>query len=197
VVVDDGSTDRTSELARQAGATVLAHPHNLGKGAALLTGLRHAHKLRARSAVTVDADGQHPAIEAHKLATHPEPNSTLVLGVRDLKAAGAPKANRFSNEFSNVFVSLFSGKWLHDTQCGLRRYPVEATLALGCRSSGFALEAEVLIRAAKAGIPIEEVPIDVHYPPEAERVSHFRVSRDPPRIVGRVLHTFFTARRRS
>jgi glycosyltransferase involved in cell wall biosynthesis len=195
LVIDDGSHDQTVAVARKAGASVVSHAKNLGKGAALKTGLAYAREHGFVTAVSLDADGQHPASEAVKLANHPCAEHALVLGVRDLATAGAPKANRFSNQFSNLFVSLFSGRHLRDTQCGLRRYPVSGTLSLECRSDGFAFEAEVLIRAAKAGIDIEQVSINVHDPPEAERVSHFRVSRDPPRIVGRVVHTFLTARR--
>ena len=90
VVVDDGSSDSTSEVAASNGAAVLRHERNRGKGAALRTGLLHARSLGARAAVTVDADGQHPAPEAVRLALHDCPADALVLGVRDLARAGAP-----------------------------------------------------------------------------------------------------------
>jgi hypothetical protein len=93
-----------------------------------------------------------------------------------------------------VFRSLFSRRRLTDTQCGLRRYPVDATLALEPRETGYGFEAEVILRAARAGWCIVEVPVRVIYPPEHERVSHFHVVRDPARIVFRVLHTFATAK---
>jgi hypothetical protein len=157
--------------------------------------LAHAQRLGASIAVSVDADGQHPASEALKLALHPAPSSALVLGVRDLLVAGAPTANRFSNAFSNLFLSMVLLRKLRDTQCGLRRYPVHESLALGTRSSGFGIEAEIVMRAARAGLRIEQVPVDVLYPPEDERRSHFKSVRDPTRIVFRVLHTLATARR--
>jgi len=193
LVVDDGSTDGTARAAEQAGATVIQHERNRGKGAALKSGFFHARSLGAKIAVTVDADGQHPAAEAMRLLAHPSPEHALVLGVRDLIRDGAPRANRFSNGFSNVFLSLFSRRRLSDTQCGLRRYPIAQTLALDPRETGYGFEAEVILRAARAGWPIEQVPVRVIYPPQNERVSHFHVVRDPARIVFRVLHTFATA----
>ena len=111
--------------------------------------------------------------------------------------AGAPSANQFSNGISNRFLSWFSGLPLRDTQCGLRRYPVQRTLALAPRAEGFAFEAEIILRAAKAGIPIHQVPIEVVYPPQGERTSHFHVVKDPARIIYRVLHTVLTMRRGS
>jgi glycosyltransferase involved in cell wall biosynthesis len=193
IVVDDGSTDDTAEQARRAGALLERHTRNLGKGAALASGLKLARRLGARLAVTLDADGQHPPAEAARLALHPAPEQTLLLGVRNLERAGAPSANRFSNRFSNAFLSLFTGLSLGDTQCGLRRYPVHETLELGARSRGYGFEAEVILRAARAGWPIQDVEVDVIYPPEHERLSHFHVVRDPARIVLRVLFTFATA----
>ena len=194
VVVDDGSTDATSEVARRAGARVLRHEVNRGKGAALKTGLRHALELGADVAVSLDADGQHPASEAWRVLSHGAPKTALVLGVRQLREAGAPRSNRFSNEFSNVFLSWFSGRRLNDTQCGLRRYPVRSTLELGVRADGYAFEAEVVLRAARLGIELFELPIRALYGPEHRRGSHFHVVRDPAKIVFSVVKTALTVR---
>jgi glycosyltransferase involved in cell wall biosynthesis len=194
IVVDDGSSDGTSRAASLAGAIVLRHETNLGKGAALRTGLSHALSLGARAAVTVDADGQHYTEEALKLANDSSALDTLILGVRDLSRDGAPKKNRFSNGVSNFFLSYFAGRPLADTQCGLRRYPLPLALDLGAVDDGYAFEAECVLRAAKAGVAIHEVPVRVFYPPESLRVSHFDSVRDPARIVFRVLSTLATAR---
>jgi glycosyltransferase involved in cell wall biosynthesis len=192
-VVNDGSTDATSRHAQQAGAEVLEHPSNRGKGAALRTGLSHAAALNARVAVTLDADAQHPASEALRVFCHSAPSNALVLGVRDLIEAGAPRPNQFSNAFSNAWLSAFAGRKLLDTQCGLRRYPVRETLSLGARANGFGFEAEVLLRAARAGWPIEHLPVRVIYPPAGVRTTHFHPWRDPFRIVLRVIYTAATA----
>src|SRR5581483_10335662 len=102
--------DATSSVAAGAGALVLRHEHNRGKGAALRTGLLRAQSLGARGAGSVDADGQHPPAEAARLARHECPEDALVLGVRDLVRAGAPRPNRVSNGISNFFLSLFTGR---------------------------------------------------------------------------------------
>jgi glycosyltransferase involved in cell wall biosynthesis len=188
-VVDDGSTDGTAEVARARGVRLASHTRNRGKGAALRTGLAEAAQLGYQVALTVDADGQHPVHAARLvLEASLDPND-LVLGVRDLALAGAPRANQLSNRFSNLVLSGFARKTLTDTQCGLRRYPIAAVLALGCRAEGYAFEAEVLLRAVAAGIHVTHVPIDVLYPPEHERVTHFDSVRDPARIVVAVLRT--------
>ncbi|HET9956947.1 MAG TPA: glycosyltransferase family 2 protein [Polyangiaceae bacterium] len=192
IVVDDGSRDATAQRAEQAGAHVLRHVGNRGKGAALLTGFRYAAALSGDVVVTLDADGQHPPEQAIALARHPASPEALVLGIRDLRRAGAPRANRFSNGFSNLWVSGFSRQRLNDTQCGLRRYPLAAIASLGLAGSGFELESEVIIKAARAGVPIEQVPVEVIYPAAEERVSHFDSVRDPARIVARILYTAAT-----
>ncbi len=195
LVVDDGSSDGTAEAAAAAGAEVLRHPTNRGKGAALATGLRRAAEIGARVAVTLDADGQHPAEEALRLLADAAPEQSLVIGVRDLAAAGAPRANRISNGISNFFLSLFVRQRLRDTQCGLRRYPVTATLALGVVDQGYAFESEVLLRARRAAMPIVERPIRVVYP-ALDGTTHFDAVRDPARIVRRVVATLLGPARR-
>lgn len=193
-VVDDGSPDDTGELARSAGAIVLTHAKNLGKGAALRTAMAEALRRGFNVAVTLDADAQHPPREAARLATAKIDPNALVLGIRDLERAGAPRPNRISNRISNFYLTIFTGKRLTDTQCGLRRYPLAATLALGGRDNGYAFEAEIIMRAIAAGMPVVEEPIDVYYPPAHERVTHFDSVRDPARIVRRVVATLIDVR---
>lgn len=188
-VIDDGSRDGTADLAREAGARVIVHPRNRGKGAALRTGMEAAAAAGFEIAVTIDADGQHPPREAVRLIeADPDPRA-LVLGIRDLVRDGAPRANQISNGISNFFLSLFSGRRLRDTQCGLRRYPLPLALDLGGRDDGYAFEAEIILRAIAAGARLVEIPVHVHYPPPAERITHFDSVRDPARIVVRVVKT--------
>ena len=193
-VVDDGSRDRTAEVAREAGARLVVLPRNRGKGAALRAGMAEALAAGFDVAVTLDADGQHPADEARRLLdVSPDPEA-LVLGVRDLAGAGAPRKNRFSNGISNFFLSLFARRRLLDTQCGLRRYPLARTLDLDGEDPGYAYEAEIILRAIAAGVPLVEETVRVLYPPEGERVTHFDSIRDPARIIRRVLGTLVVTR---
>ncbi len=194
VVVDDGSTDSTAHVAAGAGARVVSHSENCGKGAALLTGFSAAQLMGADVATTLDADGQHPAADAVSLALDAAPRHALVLGTRDMVTAGAPRANQISNRISNFFLSAFTLKRLSDTQCGMRRYPLAETVALGVGGKGFSFEAEVILRAARARWQIVQRQVGVVYPCEDERTTHFHVVRDPARIVGRVSLTLVDPR---
>lgn len=187
LVVDDGSHDATATVAREAGALVVSHAVNRGKGAALRTGLEWASEHGYDIAVTLDADGQHPPSQIPRLLAASRDVDALVLGVRDLAGANAPRANQLSNGFSNWFLSMVTRRPLRDTQCGLRRYPVRRALALRVADDGFGFETEVLLRALRAGVPIVQVDIEVLYPDT--RTTHFDSRRDPWRIVGRVLRT--------
>jgi glycosyltransferase involved in cell wall biosynthesis len=189
IVVDDGSSDETAIAAARAGAIVIRHAANRGKGAALRTGFQRAFELGALLAVTLDADGQHPASEAWKVALHPAPHDALILGTRDLALAGAPRLNQASNRISNFFLSALGRRRLLDTQCGLRRYPLEKVLHCQAEANGYAYEAEVLLIAARQGWTIEQVPVEVIYPPEEQRITHFHNVKDPARIVSAVLRT--------
>ncbi|MDP9034121.1 MAG: glycosyltransferase family 2 protein [Myxococcota bacterium] len=194
LVIDDGSRDGTAERAAAHGAEVLRHQQNRGKGAALRTGLLEANARGFDIAVSVDADGQHPGPSARDVLDGSSDPRALVLGIRDLLRDGAPARNRFGNEVSNFFLSFFAERRLRDTQCGLRRYPVRETLELRVRADGYAFEAEVVLRAIAAGLPIVEVPVAVIYPPLLQRRTHFRGVRDPARIVALVAATVLELR---
>lgn len=185
LVVDDGSTDGTAAAAVSAGCQLVSHGKNRGKGAALVTGLATALARGHEVALTVDADGQHPAEEARRVLLAADDPAALVLGMRRLATAGAPRKNQMSNGISNFFISRFAGRPLRDTQCGLRRYPIRTTLELASRGEGYDFEAEILLRAIWAGVEIVEEPIRVLYPDD--RVTHFHVVRDPWRIVRTVV----------
>jgi glycosyltransferase involved in cell wall biosynthesis len=185
IVIDDGSTDKTAEVARRARCQLVSHAKNRGKGAALVSGLTAARERGHAVALSVDADGQHPAEAAQQVLFAADDPGALVLGIRALVAAGAPRTNQFSNGISNFFISRFAGRPLRDTQCGLRRYPIETTLALAARGKRYDFEAEVLLRAIWAGVEVVEEPIRVLYP--QDRMTHFHVVRDPWRIVCTVI----------
>ncbi|MBK6518126.1 MAG: glycosyltransferase family 2 protein [Polyangiaceae bacterium] len=191
-VVNDGSRDDTGEIARSAGATVLTHAKNAGKGRALRTGLARAAADGHAAAVTLDADGQHPPAEAKRLALLDVDPRALVLGTRDLKGAGAPRPNRISNAISNGFLSAFSRRWLVDTQCGLRRYPLPRVLEVGGRDDGYAFEAEIILLCIAAKVPLVQTRTQVLYP--EDRTTHFDSVRDPMRVIQRVLRTLVSTR---
>jgi predicted LPLAT superfamily acyltransferase/glycosyltransferase involved in cell wall biosynthesis len=181
IVCDDGSTDGSGDAAEAAGAIVLRHPANQGKGAALQSLLREAEEQGFRYAIAMDADGQHLPEDLPKLAEaaveHP---GAVVLGSRSLVAAGAPASSEFGRKFSNFWVWFESGIRVDDSQSGFRAYPLPETSQLRVWSRGYEFEVEVLLRAGWAGIPVETVSIQVLYP--ADRVTHFRLFADNVRI---------------
>ncbi len=204
IVVDDGSADSTAEMAAGAGAHVVRHEVNRGKGAALLTGLAEAQKLGFTHAVSLDGDGQHdPADMAQLLLGAAEAPVSLIIGARDFSVPNVPGGSKFGRNFSNFWVWLETGYPLTDTQSGFRVYPVELTLALNVAPSRFEWEVEIIVRAAWAGMPVRDLDISVYYPPPEERVSHYRGFVDSTRIsllhcrlVGRwMLRPFWPTRR--
>ena len=184
LVVDDGSTDRTEERAKEAGADVVRHPINRGKGAALRTGFEILSDRGATHVVTLDGDGQHLPEEIPALlrASAAQPGA-LIVGARPLDPEHVGPLRLFGNRFANRWVEIACGASLPDTQSGLRVYPLRDTLALRCRADRFAFETEVLIRATRAGMPLRSVPVRVYEAPEGEHRSHFRPWSDAARIV--------------
>jgi glycosyltransferase involved in cell wall biosynthesis len=192
VVVDDGSTDATAAAAAAAGAEVVRHPVNRGKGAALVTGLTHLAAGGATHALTLDADGQHLPAEIPKLlAAAARVPRALVVGVRQKAGHEIRGINLVGNWVADRLMTVIAGTALPDTQSGFRVYPIAATLALGAQGSRFDFETEVLLRAARAGIPLAGIPVAVHYPPVTERVSHYRPWVDTARIVRTVARLVF------
>jgi glycosyltransferase involved in cell wall biosynthesis len=184
LVVDDGSRDATGDVARAGGATVVRHAVNRGKGAALVTGMRSLTSRGFTHALTMDGDGQHLPREIPVLlaAAHTEPTA-IVIGVRrrgDQEVAGI---NLFGNRFANLCVRSAAGVPLPDTQSGFRVYPIATILRLPIHGEHFEYESTSIIHAARAGVPIRSLPVDVYYPPVAERRSHYRKVVDTLRII--------------
>jgi glycosyltransferase involved in cell wall biosynthesis len=184
LVVDDGSDDETTAAARHGGATVVRHDVNRGKGAALLTGFEALARSGATHALTVDADGQHLPGEIPRLleAAEREPTA-IVVGVRRKEGHAIRGINRMGNAVADRLLRMLAGRAVPDTQSGFRIYPIARTLALGAQGRRFDFETEILLRAARADLRLVGVPVAVHYPPVAERVSHYRPWQDTVRIV--------------
>ncbi len=184
LVVDDGSSDATAARAREAGAEVVRHERNRGKGAALLTGMRDLIGRGFTHAISMDGDGQHLGQEIPTLlaVARAEP-AAIVIGSRRIGGQEVAAANLFGNRVANLAVRLAARTAVGDTQSGFRVYPLPAVLALPASGDHFEYETTVIIRAARAGMPIRSVPVGVYYPPIAERRSHYRKVRDTLRII--------------
>lgn len=188
LVVDDGSGDDTAARAAAAGAEVLRQAANGGKGAALRAGFARLASDGATHVLTMDGDGQHLATEIPLLlAASAAAPAALIVGERRIGGQEVTPIKLFGNRFANRWVEIACGRALPDTQSGFRVYPLAATLRLGARADRFAFETEVLIRATRAGMEIRSVPVAVHYPPAAERVSHYRPWGDTVRIIAVVV----------
>ena len=190
LVVDDGSTDGGAATLQGLPVRLLRHERNLGKGQAILTAAREAHRLGMTHLATIDSDGQHDPADLENflplLRNEPE---ALVVGTRRF-GADVPGSSRFGRSFSNFWLRVQTGISLGDSLSGFRVYPVEVLLHLPLRESGYSFENEVLVRAAWAKVPLREVGISVIYP--ADRVSHFHMLHDNARIS--LLNTKLTMR---
>jgi len=191
IVVNDGSTDDTAAVlaslrwAADRGVTVLTHPRNRGKAAALRTAFEAASAAGFTHAATIDTDGQLHPEQIHGLVAlaRSDPRA-LVIGRRDENTAGYPAKNRLGRRLSNLFVWMESGVRVSDSQCGLRVYPLGFVNAARCRSSRYGFETEIITRAGWAGVPVVEAPVRCHYFPKDQAVSHFRPWVDSLRAIG-------------
>lgn len=184
IVVNDGSTDQTpAVLAAEDGITVVTLSPNQGKAAALRAGFARAEAMGFTHAITIDADGQHSpeALGDFVTACQQQPAAFLI-GVRDLKQAGAPWPRRFSNDLSTFWFQFETGVHLTDTQCGYRCYPLAAIQPLNVKSDRYAFELEIMVKAAWAGVALVPVPVQADYAAPTSRMSHFHPGRDFLRI---------------
>jgi glycosyltransferase involved in cell wall biosynthesis len=186
IVVDDGSSDASRDEAEAAGATVVRHPRNQGKGAALRTGFLFARKHGADSVLTLDADAQHdPAEIPALLAAHAEAPTAIVVGVRDFSPEAMPRRSRIGNRISTWWISRYAGQRYADTQSGFRVYPRALLDLPRLFTRRFDTEAELLLSAAKLGLPLVEVPVSTIY--QMNRRTHFHGLKDTLRVLGLVM----------
>lgn len=192
VVVNDGSNENTSKCFTEIATkvTLLVHPINQGKGAAIKTALRYiAQKYTELCGVaTVDADGQHTAEDAEKLLhTLPDATDSLILGVRSF-SADIPWKSRWGNNITKFVFRLLSGAKVSDTQTGLRAFTSRLIpFLLSVTGDRYEYEMNMLASCAKQKIKITEVPIATIYIDQKNTTSHFRVVRDSLRIYGSLL----------
>jgi len=182
LVVDDGSTDQTAQRAREAGAEVIVHYQNRGKGEAIKTGLGHWLAREVTWVSLLDSDGQHLPEEIDRFlaaaacATQP----TVLIGNRMNDLTGMPFIRRVVNRYMSSKISRLCGQNIPDTQCGFRmvgRHLVPELLSGGNR---FEYETEVLIIASRKGYRIESIPITTVY---SDQVSKIHPMRDALRFL--------------
>ena len=172
LVVDDGSSDETRDVAARAGATVVPHAQNQGKGAAIRTGLARAQELGPTFAILLDADGQHnpddiPAFVARQRET----GADMVVGNRLVRAANMPWLRKATNYVTSAVVSLLAGRHVPDSQNGYRLVRVAHFKKFPLTTSRYEIESEMIIRAGRAGGKIASVPVETIYGDERSFIN--------------------------
>jgi glycosyltransferase involved in cell wall biosynthesis len=175
LVVDDGSADATAATARNAGAEVIVHPQNGGKGESIKTGLRHWLDRNFIYVVVLDGDGQHlPEEIAHFLAAASSARAELLIGTRMKDVREMPLVRRLVNRYMSNKISRLCGQPIPDTQCGFRMVHRSLIPELLGGAERFDYETEMLILASRKGCRIESVPITTVYSDEVSSIHPVR-----------------------
>jgi glycosyltransferase involved in cell wall biosynthesis len=187
LVVDDGSDDDTAAVAEAAGATVVRHPRNEGKGVALMAGFAWALERGYDAVLTLDADGQHDPADIQKFLDAYEAGAgDLIIGLRDFSQMPFPRF--FTNPFGSWLLSLALGTRIYDNQSGYRLHSRRFLEMLDLTTTGFELEVEVIIQAVCQGVRIGWVDIRTIY--GIDKVSYFHPISDTARFLGMVWHAW-------
>ena len=190
LVVDDGSSDATAEVAERAGATVIRQSPNLGKGAALRAGFAASLEAGAQAVITLDGDGQHdPAEIPAFLGEHArgviagEP-AELIVGARSFRRM--PPVRRLANWLGTVTLSAAVGRWIADNQSGYRLVGRRLMAAmLDSREQGFSFEVEMIAVCLREGWPIGWIPVRTIYADERSHIQPGRHLREFLAVTGR------------
>jgi glycosyltransferase involved in cell wall biosynthesis len=177
LVIDDGSNDGTAQRARDAGAEVIVHNQNRGKGEAIKTGLRHCLAREVTWVILLDSDGQHlpEEIERFLSAAASATQPMLFVGNRMDNAGGMPFIRRVVNRYMSRRISHLCGQRIPDTQCGFRMLHQQLIPELLGGGDRFDYDTEVLIVASRKRYRIEPVPITTVY---SDQVSNIHPVRD-------------------
>ena len=171
IVVDDGSADGTATEAEDAGAIVLKHERNEGKGVALQTGFRRAMQEECEVVITMDADGQHNPEDIPKfLEAYQRTGIPVLLGNRMTHLEEMPRIRRWTNRVMSLIISRVMRQYVPDTQCGFRLFRRDVIPFLNVESHRFAAESEMLLHLADRGFRIDSVRVTVIYRDEQSKI---------------------------
>ena len=184
LVVDDGSTDYTAEIARLAGATVIRHKENKGYGAAIQSILAEAKRKAPGVLVLLDADSQHNPEDIPRLVKSISEGSDLVIGSRKLQKGNIPLYRRIGQKVLSYSSYILSKEKLSDSESGFRVFSRKAVSVLELRENGMAVSAETIATAAEKGLRITEVPISITYTEDGSTLNPIRHGFG---VLGRIL----------
>ncbi len=162
LVVNDGSADKTSEIAKGLGAVVVTHPINMGAGSALRTGFAYAKASNFEFVLTCDADGQHTAEDVLKVATATT-QFDFVNGQRDFSTPGVPFSKKITSLPSDLLTAFLCGRFVKDSLSGLRRIRVSKLQELSLTAYGYAIVLETVIECVKKGLSVSYVVVPARY----------------------------------
>jgi glycosyltransferase involved in cell wall biosynthesis len=186
IIVNDGSTDRTGQVATRYKATVLTNERNRGKGYAVRRGFEQA---TGEIIVTLDADGAHSPKEIPDLIDPLSNGTDIVGGSRFLgnNAFSTTRLNRFGNFLFNMAIATLTGKRVTDSQTGFRAFKKEVLEKLNLASSGYEIETEITVKGLKNGFNFEEKPISCKQ--RQYSTSKLRILSDGAKILKTILKT--------
>jgi glycosyltransferase involved in cell wall biosynthesis len=164
IVVDDGSTDGTADRARTAGAEVIVHAANMGKGRAVRTALARVFEEDFTHVLLLDGDMQHLPHEASALLREAErTGADVVIGERTFDRARMPASRYHANTIGSRALSWFVGVPVRDTQCGFRVFRVDMLRSFALHATGYEIETEMLVKVRRRGGRIATVPVSAVY----------------------------------
>ena len=171
-VVDDGSTDETAGIAEKAGAMVLRHARNKGKGASLVEGFGRIVKEGYERVAVIDGDGQHSLDDIQVLMKRmDETGADIVIGSRMGETSGMPLVRVCANRFMSCVLSMIVGQPIPDSQSGFRLIKRRVLEGVLLETSNYETESEFLIKAGRAGFRIESAPIKTIYQGQKSRIN--------------------------
>jgi glycosyltransferase involved in cell wall biosynthesis len=175
VVVDDGSADRTAERAAAAGAIVVRHDRNRGKGSAIRTGLVRALAGPVTHVLFIDGDLQHDPCDVPRLVeTAERTGADLVIAERAFTKGQMPTARFYSNRIGSRILSSFIGTEVADSQSGFRLIRADRLRRLELTATGYEIETEMLIKLTRAGASLERISIPARYHGATSKLRSFR-----------------------
>lgn len=192
LVVDDGSSDNTSQIAQGSGAITLRNEKNQGKGASLIKGFNYALTYDYDAVITMDGDGQHlPEDIPFFLRLAKYSDSAIFIGNRMQKIKNMPIGRVITNTFMSWFLSCLAKQKIPDTQCGFRLIKKEALKNIKLATCKYETESEILIKGSRLGFKIESVPIKTIYLDEKSQINPFI---DTLRFIRLVIRELWTTR---
>ena len=178
LVIDDGSVDKTAQIAEEAGGKVIKHSTNLGKGMALRTGFDYVSQKGYDLIATMDSDGQHQPSDLPRIIDYFKKNKPdIIIGARIHDRIKMPRHRRFNNWLVSSVGSALCGQEVKDFQSGFRLIRTEVLRSVELHTERYETESELLIKAGRIGFKIQSIPINTIYNAEVSNIKPLREMR--------------------